>query len=63
MVRLRPALAGAWHLHSGTVIWRLARAAEGDVALRAFSPVVCQSPALNRQVRQLRDSVDAQRSP
>ena len=63
MVRLRPALADAWHLHSGTIIWRLALAAEGDVALRAFSPVVCQSPALNRQVRQLRDSVDAKRSP
>ncbi|WP_223649139.1 hypothetical protein [Hymenobacter psoromatis] len=59
MVRLRPELAAAWHLHSRDIIWRLALAAEGDVALRAFSQVVCQSPALNRQVRQLRDSVDA----
>ena len=59
MVRLRPALAAAWHLHSRDIIWRLALAAEGDVALRAYSPVVCQSTALNQQVRQLRDSVDA----
>ena len=60
MVRLRPALAAAWHLHSRDIIWRLALAAEGDVALRAYSQVVCQSTALNQQVRQLRDSVDAQ---
>ncbi|AMR26650.1 hypothetical protein A0257_05710 [Hymenobacter psoromatis] len=59
MVRLRPELASAWHLHSRAIIWRLALAAEGDVALRAYSSVVCQSTALNRRVRQLRDSVDA----
>lgn len=59
MVRLRPALAAAWHLHSRDIIWRLATAAEGEVALRAYSPVVCQSPALNQRVRQLRDSVAA----
>ena len=57
MVRLRPALATAWHLHSRDIIWRLATAAEGEVALRAYSPVVCKSTVLNRRVRQLRDSL------
>lgn len=56
-VRLRPELASAWHLHSRDVIWRLATAAEGEVALRAYSEVVCQSTALNQRVRQVRDSL------
>lgn len=57
VVRLRPELAAAWHLHSRAVIWRLATAAEGEVALRAYSEVVCQSTALNQRVRYLRDSL------
>ncbi len=56
-VRLTPRLAAAWHLHSRDVIWRLASAAEGEVALRAYSEVVCQSTALNQHVRYLRDSL------
>jgi hypothetical protein len=57
MVRLTPGLASAWHLHSRDVILRLATANEGEVALRAYSQVVCQSTALNQRVRQVRDSV------
>lgn|GEM_PF-1330424 len=57
VVRLRPALAAAWQLHSRAVIWRLATAAQGEVALRAYSPVVCQSTALNQRVRYLCDSL------
>ena len=60
MVRLRPELATAWHLHSRDVIWRLATAGGTEVALRAYSPVVCQSPALNQRVRHLCDSLARQ---
>ncbi|RZK53082.1 MAG: hypothetical protein EOO59_12865 [Hymenobacter sp.] len=59
MVRLSPELAAARQLHSHNVIFRLASAAEGDVALRAYSEVVCQSTALSQRVRHLRDSVDS----
>lgn len=59
VVRLRPALAAAWHLHSRDVILRLATLGGREVALRAHSPVVCQSTALNQQVRHLRDSLAA----
>lgn len=58
-VRLTPQLAAAWHLHSRDIIWRLASAAEGDVALRAYSDVICQSTALNQRVEFLRDSLDS----
>ncbi|GAB3634699.1 hypothetical protein GCM10027422_02890 [Hymenobacter arcticus] len=57
MVRLTPALAATWQLHSRDVIFRLASAAEGDVALRAYSDVVCQSTALSQRVRHVRDSL------
>jgi hypothetical protein len=57
MVRLTPELAAAWQLHSRDIIFRLASAAEGDVALRAYSDVVCQSTALNQRVRHVRDSL------
>ncbi|TFZ65108.1 hypothetical protein E4631_16315 [Hymenobacter sp. UV11] len=56
-VRLTPQLAEAWHLHSRDVIWRLASAAEGAVALRAYSDTICQSTALNQRVEFLRDSL------
>jgi hypothetical protein len=62
MVRLTPELAAARQLHSRDVIFRLASAAEGDVALRAYSEVVCQSTALNQRVRHMRDSL-ASREP
>jgi hypothetical protein len=57
MVRLTPALAAARQLHSRNIIFRLAIAAQGDVALRAYSEVVCQSTALSQRVRHLRDSL------
>ena len=57
VVRLRPALAAACHLHSRDIIWRLATVGAQPVALRAHSPVVCQSAALSQQVRHLRDSL------
>ncbi|NML64985.1 hypothetical protein HHL22_07175 [Hymenobacter sp. RP-2-7] len=57
VVRLQPALAAAWHLHSRDIIWRLATVGAQPVALRAHSSVVCQSAALSRQVRHLRDSL------
>ena len=57
VVRLGPAFAAAWHLHSRDVVLRLATSAEGEVALRAYSPVICQSTALNRHVRAVRDSL------
>lgn len=57
LVRLTPALAASRRLHSRDVIFRLASAAEGDVALRAYSDVVCQSTALSQRVRHVRDSL------
>ena len=57
MVRLTPALAAVWRLHSRDVIFRLATTAEGSVALRAYSDVVCQSTALNQRVQHVCDSL------
>lgn len=56
-VRLTPQAVAAWHLRGRELIFRLSATSEGDIAQRATSVVVYRATALNRQVRQLRDSL------
>jgi len=61
MVRLRPALATAQHLHSRTIIFRLAASAEGEVAQLAQTNYFYHSTALSQRIWRLRDSLAAAR--
>jgi hypothetical protein len=61
VVRLRPALAEAQHLNSRSITFRLATAAQGEVAQLAQTNTFYQAAALSRRIWQLGDSLAARR--
>jgi hypothetical protein len=61
LVRLRPALAEAQHLHSRTITFRLATSAQGEVAQLAQTNYFYHAAALSRRIWQLRDSLAVRR--
>jgi hypothetical protein len=61
VVRLRPKLADAQHLHSRAITFRLATSADGEVAQLAQTNYFYHAGALSQRVWQLRDSLAARR--
>lgn len=57
VVRLAAKPAAAWHLHSRSLIFRLASTREGEVAQLAQTNYFYQSAALSYQLGRLRDSL------
>jgi hypothetical protein len=57
VVRLAAKPAEAWHLHSRTIVFRLATSTEGEVAQLAQTNYFYKSAALSRQLGRLRDSL------
>lgn len=56
-VRLQPELAAAQHLHSRTIMFRLASSADGEVAQLAQTNYFYHAAALGQRIWQLRDSL------
>lgn len=61
VVRLRPALAEAQHLHSRSLTFRLASSAQGEVVQLAQTNTFYHAAALSQRLWQLRDSLAAAR--
>jgi hypothetical protein len=61
VVRLRPELAAAQHLHTRTITFRLATSADGEVAQLAQTNYFYRAATLSQRVWQLRDSLATSR--